>query len=147
ELGSLRSRIARVESRLGEATAGDAVVERLLAIKGIGNVTAWTMRALIGRFDRFPNGKQLARFRSVTPRHAPSGPRVGGSGLSRAGARQLKAVVIEAAQRLRRYEPRWRGLSEAMAARGKAASVIVGAVANRWLRTLFHQMKELPAAA
>src|SRR5262249_61457867 len=112
-------------------TAGDAVVERLRTIKGIGNVTAWTMRALIGRFDRFTTGKQLARFCSVTPRNASSGQRVADSGMIRAGDPQLKTVVIEAAQRLRRYEPRWRGLSEAMAARGKAASVIVGAVANR----------------
>jgi hypothetical protein len=34
-----------------------------------------------------------------------------------------------------------------MLARGKPASVIIGAVANRWLRGLFHQMKELPMAA
>jgi transposase len=147
ELRALGERVRRVEKRLEEATKGDAVVDALLKLKGVGKVTAWTMRALIGRFDRFRTGKQLARFCAVTPRNASSGERMADSGMIRAGDPQLKTVVIEAAQRLRRFEPRWQELSASMAKRGKPASVIVGAVANRWLRSLFHQMKELSAAA
>ena len=67
--------------------------------------------------------------------------------LKRAGDPLLKSVLIEAAHRLRRYEPRWRQLSDSMAARGKPASVIVAAVANRWVRGLHHQMKEPAMAA
>lgn len=147
ELIGLRERVAKVEARLREATRDDAVVKRLLAINGVGEVTAWTMRALIGRFDRFSSGKQLARFCAVTPRNASSGERCADAGMIKAGDPQLKGVIIEAAQRLRRYEPRWRELSASMGARGKAGSVITGAVANRWVRGLFYQMKELPAAA
>lgn len=142
QLAQLGARVKGVEARLDAATRDDAVVARLRAIKGVGPVTAWTMRALIGRFDRFANGKQLARFCAVTPRNASSGQRVADAGMIRAGDRQLKSVVIEAAQRLRRYDPRWRALGESMRARGKAASVIVGAVANRWVRWLHHQMQE-----
>lgn len=147
ELAALRARIGKVEARLRAATTGDAIVARLLQIKGVGEVTAWTMRALIGRFDRFTSGKQLARFCAVTPRNASSGQRVADSGMIKAGDPQLKSVVIEAAQRLRRWAPRWQALSASMSARGKPASVIVGAIANRWLRGLYHQMKELPMAA
>jgi transposase len=147
DLDSLKRRVAMVEAQLKAATTDDVIVAALRKIKGVGDVTAWTMRALIGRFDRFTSGKQLARFCAVTPRNASSGQRVADSGMIKAGDPQLKSVVIEAAQRLRRYEPRWRELSDAMAARGKPASVIIGAVANRWLRGLFHQMKELPLAA
>jgi len=123
------------------------MVATLRKIKGVGEVTAWTMRALIGRFDRFASGKQLARFCAVTPRNASSGQRVADSGMIKAGDPQLKSVVIEAAQRLRRYEPRWREFSTSMAARGKPTGVIIGAIANRWMRGLYHQMKELPMAA
>lgn len=147
ELAAIRRRVAQVETRLRDATEGDTVVGALLAIKGVGEVTAWTMRALIGRFDRFATGKQLSRFCAVTPRNASSGQRVADSGMIKAGDPQLKGVVIEAAQRLRRYEPRWRELSASMAARGKPASVIVGAIANRWLRSLYHDMKEVASAA
>jgi len=69
------------------------------------------------------------------------------SGAICSGAPPLKTMVIEAAQRLRRYEPRWRESSASMAAHGKAAGAIVGAVANRWLRGLLHKFKEAPAAA
>lgn len=147
EMNGLRTRIKEVKARLRAATEGDAVVEKLVAIKRIGEITAYTMRALVGRFDRFTSGKQLARFCAVTPRNASSGERTADSGMIRAGDPQLKSVVIEAAQRLRRYEPRWREMSEALSRRGKATSVIVGAVANRWLRSLYHQMKEIPMAA
>jgi transposase len=147
ELAALRGRIAKVEARLRMATAEDGMVATLLKIKGVGEVTAWTMRALIGRFDRFSSGKQLARFCAVTPRNASSGERTADSGMIKAGDPQLKSVVIEAAQRLRRYEPRWRELSASMSDRGKPTSVIIGAVANRWLRGLYHQLKELPMAA
>lgn len=146
-LKALGEVLADAEARLAAATAGDAVVEALLKIKGVGAVTAWTMRAMIGRFDRFNSGKQLARFCSVTPRNASSGERVADSGMVKAGNPQLKTVVIEAAQRLRRYEPRWRAMSSSMEARGKSVSVIVGAIANRWLRGLYHTLKELPMAA
>ena len=146
EWKSLLDRVRRVEKRLREAAAGDAVVDKLLRIKGVGEVTAWTMRALIGRFDRFTSGKQLARYCAVTPRNASSGQRVADAGMVRAGDPLLKSVVVEAAHRLRRYEARWRALSESMERRGKATSVIVGAIANRWMRGLFHEMKEVPTA-
>lgn len=146
-LGVLRGQITRVEARLEAATSGDAIVEALLGIKGVGRVTAWTMRAIIGRFDRFRSGKQLSRFCAVTPRNASSGQRVADSGMIQAGDPELKSVVIEAAHRLRRYDARWRGLWESMLARGKPRSVVVGAIANRWMRGLYHQMKQVPMAA
>ena len=101
------------------------------------------MRAIIGEFDRFASGKQLARFCAVTPRNASSGQRMADAGLVRAGDPLLKTVVIEAAQRLRRYEPRWSAFSDQLAERGKPTSVIVAAIANRWVRWLYHQIKEL----
>jgi len=145
ELNFLGQQLKAVEKRLREATREDKVVHRLLTIKGIGEVTAWTMRAMIGRFDRFATGKQLARFCAVTPRNASSGGRGGEAGLIKAGDPLLKSVLIEAAHRLKRNEPRWQALSERLLARGKAKSVVAAAIANRWVRSLFHQMQEEPA--
>lgn len=146
ELSSTRARVHAVEACLRERTGNDVVVQRLLSIKGVGEVTAWTMRAIIGRFDRFRTGKQLARCCAVTPRNASSGQRVGDSGMIRAGDPLLKNVVIEAAHRLRRYDERWQKMSDRMKERGKPTCVIVGAIANRWVRSLFHEMKGVPQA-
>lgn len=142
EFRDLRRRIASVESRLEAKTADDTVVRKLLTVKGVGPVTAWTMRALVGRFDRFTSGKQLARFCAVTPRNASSGQRTADAGLVRAGDPLLKSVLIEAAHRLRRHDPRFAAFSGKLRERGKPVSVIVAAIANRWVRAMYHQLKE-----
>jgi len=73
--------LAAIEKRLTETTAEDAVVSKLQTYKGVGLITAVTLRAEIGRFDRFRSGKQLARFCGFSPRNASSGERVADAGL------------------------------------------------------------------
>ena len=141
ELERLAEDLQAVEQRLQEVTADDAEVARLLAQPGIGPVTAWTLRAEIGRFDRFRSGKQLARFCGLSPKNASSGQRQADAGLIRAANPQLRAILIEAAHRLGRLDPRWRGLAQRLRAAGKPGSVVAAAVANRWVRWLFHQMQ------
>lgn len=143
----LKQEIAAVQSRLARLTADDPLVKRLLAMKGIGPVTAATIRAEIGRFDRFRSGKQLARFCGLSPRNASSGQRQADAGLIKAGNPQLRTVLIEAAHRLMRYEERWAMLNASMRARGKPGSVVAAAVANRWVRWLYHQMQPEGQAA
>lgn len=140
ELRQIELRIGRAEAELERLTADDPVVRRLRGFAGVGPVTAWTMRAIIGRFDRFNSGKQLARFCALSPRNASSGARQADSGLIRAGDMLLRTVLIQAAHRLMRHEPRWTELARRMRTRGKAYGQIVAAVANRWVRWLHHQM-------
>jgi len=142
----LTREILLVERQLSRLTAKDPIVQQLLNQPGIGPVTAWVMRAEIGRFDRFRSGKQLARFCGLSPCNASSGLRQSDAGLIRAGNRYLRATLIEAAHRLRRYQPRWKALGDALEARGKPASVVAAAIANRWMRWLYHQMVSQPAA-
>src|SRR5262249_13387635 len=75
DLRRLDEAIARVEARLAAVTAGDPVVARLVALRGLGPVTAWALRAEVGRFDRFRTGKPAARDRGLSPRDASSRPR------------------------------------------------------------------------
>lgn len=140
QLARVEEDIDQVDQRLAEATADDPTTQKLLAQPGIGPVTAVTMRAEIGRFDRFRTGKQLARFCATTPRNASSGKRQADGGLIKAGNKNLRTVVIEAAQRLPRHDERWREFKQRLSQR-KPASVVTAAIANRWLRWLFHQMK------
>jgi len=147
ELAALEQRLQVADRRLSAVTAGDAEVARLLAQPGIGPVTAWTLRAEIGRFDRFRSGKQLSRFCGLSPCNASSGPRQADAGLIRAANGQLRAVLIEAAHRLIRHEERYRRLAARLRGRGKTGSVVAAAVANRWVRWLYHQMAGGAAAA
>lgn len=140
-LKGLREEIQVVEKRLLVWSEKDAVVQKLLALPGVGFVTAWMLRAEIGRFDRFRSGKQLSRFCGLSPRNASSGARQADAGLIKAGNALLRATIIQAAHRLIRNSPRWSALAYKMERGGKEGSVIAAAVANRWIRWLFHQMR------
>ena len=135
-------KIATVEGRLREWSADDALIRKLLSLDGVGLVTAVTLRAEVGRFDRFQTGKQLARYCAVTPRNASSGQRQADAGLIRAGNPQVRRVLIELAHRLvSRIRGRWFTLGARLLRSGKKKTVVVAAVANRWVRWLYHQMQ------
>jgi transposase len=139
--------IATVEKRLAEVTRDDVVVQKLLKQRGIGPVTSWTLRAEIGNFERFNNGKQLARYCGVSPCNASSGQRKADAGLIKAANGSLRTVLIELAHRLARLEPRWVQFKVQKKKEGKAGSVIAGAIANRWVRKLYYVMTEKAEAA
>lgn len=141
-------KIRDVEQHLQKWAEDDAVVQKLLSQRGVGLVTAMTLRAEIGRFDRFRNGKQLSRFCGVTPRNASSGQRQADAGLIRAGNPQLRRVLVELSHRLiRSGDSRWATLATKMRRAGKPTNVVVAAVANRWVRWLHHQMQPEALAA
>ena len=141
EMESISSRRALLDQRLACITANDAMVARLQQIKGVGPVTAWTIRAVIGRFDRFRNGKQLSRYCGLTPKNASSGERVADAGLVRAGDPTLKTIIVQVVHRIVRYVGEWRQMFLGLLERGKPSCVAIAAVANRWTRRLWHELK------
>lgn len=147
ELTWYQRSIAALEQRLARLTKKDPLVEALCREPGIGPVTAWVLRAEIGRFDRFRTGKQLSRFCGLSPRNASSGQRQADAGMIRAGNGNLRLVLIEAAHRLMRQDRRWRTYAQRLLANGKPPCVAIVAVANRWVRGLFHRMQPGTRAA
>lgn len=138
-LSTLEGKIAEVDQRMKEATEDDVVVQKLLEQPGVGLVTALLLRAVIGRFDRFRNGKQLSRYCGVTPCNASSGKRQADAGLVNAGHDDLRAALIQLAKRLPRHESRWREFKAHLGQR-KSANVVSAAIANRWLRRVYHEL-------
>jgi len=135
-------KIAKVEGRLREATAEDAVIQHLMEQAGIGEVTGWVLRAYVGDFGRFKTAKQLSRYCGMSPCNASSGNRVADAGLIDGCNKLLRMTIVQAAHRLIRTVERWRKLADSLKRRGKPACVIVGAVGNRWIRNLHHAMKD-----
>lgn len=145
DLSALEGKLKQVEQRMEEVTGDDPLMQTLLAQEGVGLVTAFVLRAEIGSFQRFRSGKQLARFCSVTPLNASSGKKQADAGLVRQGNPELRRVIIEAAQRIGRYDEKWKALKQQLVKRGKPNSVAIAAVGNRWIRWLYHQIvKNVP---
>jgi transposase len=132
--------LKEAEAPLREITAEDVLVRKLLEKPGIGLVAATAIRAEVGTFTRFRTWKQLSRFCGVTPRNSSSGEKQADAGLIRAGNPVLKTALIEASHTLMRYDIRWKSFAKKLKAQGKPYGVIVAAVANRWVRSLFHEM-------
>lgn len=143
----LKGEIATVERRLAEVTVDNTLVARLQSLKAIGPVTSWVIAAEIARFDRFRNGKQLARFCGLSPRNASSGTRQADSGMIKAGNPRLRATLIESGHRLIRFDDVWKAFATDLLKKGKPKCVVVVAAANRWIRRLYHEMKSETMAA
>lgn len=141
ELENLNARIKSTEQLLEKKVEDDAVYRKLRGLNGIGFITAATMRAEIAQFDRFDSGKQLARYCGVTPRNASSGEKQADAGLVKAGNSGLRVVLVEAAQRLINFDAYWGQFARRLLDKGKPRNVVVAAVANRWLRRLYHEMQ------
>lgn len=131
--------LAEVDARMEQATRDDAVVAKLKEQPGIGPVTAVTMRAVIGRFDRFRTGKQLSKYCGVSPCNASSGGRQSDAGLIESGNDILRPLLMQLAKRLPRQDPHWKELHAKLRI-SKGANVASAAIANRWLRRLYHEM-------
>lgn len=143
ELISVTGRIATVEAKIKIQMKDDPMVKKLMTYKGVGLVTAVTFRAEVGRVDRFNSGKQLARFCGVTPRNASSGARQADAGLIRAGNPELRVVLIELAHRLiNSGHPRFSSKAQRLLKNGKRKNVVVAAIANRWVRWIYHELKQ-----
>ena len=82
---TMKSKSPRGGSADGGQRSGDSPTR---TFSGIGPITAITLRAEVGRFDRFRNGKQLARFCGLSPCNASSGQRTADAGLIKAGQPQ-----------------------------------------------------------
>jgi transposase len=138
-LAQVEEAIRQVDQRFAEATQGDPLVEKLLALPGVALVTAVIFRAMIGRFDRFRNGKQLSRFCGLTPCNASSGKRQADAGLVNEGNELLRAAMIQLAKRLPGHDARWKELHSRLRLT-KPANVATAALANRWLRGVYYQI-------
>jgi transposase len=114
---------------------------------GIGEVPAWVLRAYIGNFKRFGSGKQLSRYCGLSPCNASTGARQADAGLIDGCNKLLRTTLIQAAHRLTWHHPRWSRLHGSLRKRGKPACVAVAAVANRWMRRLWHQMMPWSASS
>lgn len=140
---TLKQEINDLHNKLSEIGKNDKLVTFLLSLDNVGIVTAWMLRVEIGRFDRFNTGKQLSRFCGLSPRNVSSGSRQADGGLIKAGNPQLRATIIQLAQRLVRSDPRWIRFAQQKKKEGKPNNVIIAAVGNRWLRWLYHQVPSM----
>lgn len=99
----LEERLARIEAEMRRVAVSDpdlaALIARLMCIKGVGPVTAFSLAAEVGDFSRFRNGAAFASYVGLVPSERSTGARVSRGRISKLGNSNLRRLLIEAASR------------------------------------------------
>jgi transposase len=85
-------------SRIERTVAGNIEMTKVMQVLGIRFVVAFAMVTFIEDIRRFPGAKNLVSYIGLNPRVSDSGKSEGDRKVSHFGRRDLKALMIEAAQ-------------------------------------------------
>lgn len=137
ELHFGRAQLQAAEARLKRFAEDSPAREReqralLRSVPGIGFVTAEVLLAELAAIERFAAQKQVAAYAGLSPGQRESAGKSRELHLEKNGSKLLRWAMVEAAWRLVRHSPRWKGIYERLKARVKAKKAIV-AVARRLL--------------
>ncbi len=131
----------RLEAFMAKEALSDERVPFLVQLPGISTIGALTVLAAIGPIDRFPTSKDLVGYAGLGGRVHDSGQTHTGGKITKAGRRDLRTVMVTAAQaaarsddfwkrELERLEPRT-GRNKAMVAVARKLLVVVRHVLTR----------------
>lgn len=136
-LAFAQSQVARLEEALIELAAQDERVPLLIQLPGIGLITAMTLLAAIGDVSRFPTAKKLVGYSGIGSRVHDSGQSRRTGRMTKAGRRDIRAVIIEAAHAATRHHPHWKAeLARLEPRRGHNKAVV--AIARKLLVAVWY---------
>ena len=137
-LAALRTEIRALDTAVERVAATDPIVQRLQTVPGIGPVVAVTFRAFVDDIARFPSAAHLSAALGLVPREDSSADRRHRGHVTKAGPRELRSLLVQAAWvcwRRCRHAPLRAWTDQLAARRGKRIAVV--ALARRLSRILY----------
>ena len=98
----------QIEKEMTSLAAEDEGIGRLLHIAGFGVITAVTVYAAIGDIGRFPEAKKLIGYAGLGARVHDSGMTTRTGKITKAGRRDLRVAMVEAAHIVANSHPHWK---------------------------------------
>jgi transposase len=98
ELTQCDEQIGEIENELSSLLKENADYQRLQTIPGIGPVIAATLISAVGNANYFKNGRQMAAWIGITPKHHSSGEKIQYRGITKRGNRELRKLLIHGAR-------------------------------------------------
>jgi transposase len=98
EIGALEQRCQHLEREFKRLHRHDPVIERLLEIPGVGDLTATALRASVVDIRRFPTARHFASYLGLTSREHSSGERRRLGRISKQGDPYLRTLLIHGAR-------------------------------------------------
>jgi len=120
--------------RVAQHARADDRVKRLLAVEGIGPVSASALVAAVGDGKQFGKGRDLAAWLGLTPREHSSGGKQRLGGISKQGDKHVRTLLIHGARAamnaaVNKDDPRSRWVASLAARRNKNIATV--ALANK----------------
>lgn len=132
--------VIALDKELRLAFSGNERIRPLMAIPGIGFLTAAVVLAEVGDITRFACADQLCSWAGLTPTERSSDEHTRRGHISKQGSRWLRWVMVEAASRPV-HHPTLRGFEEAIARR-RGAKIARVALARRLLTLSFYALRD-----
>ena len=98
ELDQLAVRIDKADTVIQKTAQQNDACRRLLAIPGVGPVTATALIAAIGNGGAFDKGREFAAWRGLVPREHSTGGRQKLLGISKRGNSYLRRLLVQSAR-------------------------------------------------
>lgn len=116
-LQQVDEQIIRYDRQISHLASLSEAARRLMAIDGVGPVTATAIIASVGDAKVFQSGRQFAAWIGLTPRQYSSGGRNRLDQISKRGDRYLRTLLVHGSRALLRYVGRKQDAKSAWAAR------------------------------
>jgi transposase len=107
-LSFAQQQITKIESCMAVWATHDERVASLFQLCGVGLVTAVTVLAAIGNISRFPDANHLVGYSGLGAKVHVSGLTSRSGGITKAGRKDLRAALVEAAQVAVLHDHRWK---------------------------------------
>ena len=143
-LDALATPIGRLEREIAALAKPDPRVQALMALPGVGRLTAMTVVAEIGDIGRFPTARKLCAWAGLTPQVRNSDRTVRHGHITKQGSPWVRGILQEAAQTAKRH-PMFAGAYAQLAHR-RGTNIATTAIARRLLARCFHILTQLESA-
>jgi len=128
---------ARIQKEMTGIVAENEEIGRLLHLAGFGVITTVTVYAAIGDIRRFAEPKKLVGYAGLGTRVHDSGLTTRTGKITKAGRRDLRVVLVEAAHVVANSHPHWKAELARLQPRLGYNKAIV-AIARKLLVTVWH---------
>jgi transposase len=135
--------IGRLEREIAAQAKPDPRVQALMALPGVGKLTAMTLVAEIGDIGRFPTARKLCAWAGLTPQVRNSDRKVRHGHITKQGSPWVRGILQEAAQTAKRHPMFASAYGQLAYRRGKNITTV--AIARRLLARSFHILTQLEA--
>ncbi len=134
----LTLRAQELQATIAERAKADEVCRRLMSVPGVGPITSVLFVATLDDVRRFADASKVAAYLGLTPGENSSSERVQRTGITKAGAPNLRRVLVQAAlsiKRIRRDHPLVKWAERIQLRRGKHIATV--ALARKLAGILF----------